>query len=374
MSAQLIRLLTIAALLGATCTLSALDEAQIDTLVKTFNPSQNVPLTNTFIDPATDIAKEVKSWAWISFAAFLPFLILPQVLLLYVIFKFRDRKDGRKPATFIHNNKLELAWTLIPCVVLFIIAIPMTALIYKTDLPPEEMHTTDSLTVQITGKQFDWKYRYPDYDVELGLEGTTQLPVVFERDRLTSLHFTSDDVNHAWNVPAFGIKKDCFHGRWTFAWFTPEDDGFYEGQCYELCGAGHGLMLVTAIVVGSDEFDHWISFMQNKLDASGVVEALRASDGVADDTTAAALAATVEEYLADGSSSKRQNALRYWAAYDYYRTVDFLMAQPDGAEEAKSLEAKAKDQRKKLDRVIAAKLAALNDDTAPALAMNAEEN
>lgn len=332
-------LLLFAATSSAFAADSLLKPAEVEQLVELLLPEQNPEVTNSFTSPASNIAIEAKDAAWLSFLVFLPFLVLPQVLLVYVVVKFRDRKDGRKPATFIHHNKLEIAWTAIPLVVVILISLPMARLVYFTDeMPTDARQQQDKLTVQLIGKSFEWIWNYPEQQLEVakfgfvnpyteslgavesGAETQLQAPVIFVSDQYTELLFKSLDVNHAWYVPALGVKKDCYQDRWNYAWMTPivfsdeqlaNGEHYLEGQCYELCGQGHGIMMFASIIVPDAEtFDHWVDFQRHQYDAFQVVKASVAERmGTAE---AGALDAALTAYLQAGSSVARLNALLYW--------------------------------------------------------------
>ena len=118
---------------------------KVDDLVAVFNPDlyavdanlQPVtPMVNMFTHPASDIAREVVDNTWFNVLVFLPFLILPEVMLLYVIWKFRARGDGRKSATFMGNHTLEIIWTAIPCLALVVVSVPVWHVLWKMELPP----------------------------------------------------------------------------------------------------------------------------------------------------------------------------------------------------------------------------------------------
>ncbi|MDA3959229.1 MAG: cytochrome c oxidase subunit II [Planctomycetota bacterium] len=354
------------------------DAERVDALVELFDPNTQIPIENTFQNPASELAEEVQSGAWFSFLLFLPFLILPQVLLLVVIFKFRDRKDGRKPATFIHNNKLEIFWTALPVVVVIIVAIPMTQLVYKMDLPAANADQ-DGLTVVVIGKQFQWKYEYPQYPgLKVGYADGRQQPVVLQKDRMVTLQFTSEDVNHAWSVPAFGVKKDCFPApRFNYAWFTPTRTGFFDGQCYELCGEDHGRMVLSAVVAEEADFKAWVNIQSNSLDARDVVELLRKTDDSQLGEDVAALSQAVTDYFADDRSAGRTLALQYWAGYSYNLDVGdqekILHTSRENERkasaevEATRIRALATEQRPVLDNLIKTTLSRLGAKPAPAV-------
>lgn len=276
-----------------------------------------------FTDPASDVARRVTEVTWFSSLVFLPFLVLPLLLLLYVIFKFRDNGDGRQPATFTGNHTLEIVWTLIPCVALVIVSLPTWYVLDWMEAPPVKQK--DRMAVRIIGKQFAWDYKYLGFykdpkaeekqTIAVGQFLGIQEPLVLAKGRTVEIHMTSDDVNHAWWIPAFGVKKDCIKGRDTYAWFTPDTTGVYKGQCAELCGDGHGIMIITSVVVEKPEFERFIALQRVKDDTLKVWSAVQPPPGTAIDEPA--LRAAVAGFLAKGRSAERQYGLRYWIASNY---------------------------------------------------------
>lgn len=283
-----------------------------------------IGMVNPFTHPATEIARRMVDATWFSALVFLPFLILPMVLLLVVIFRFRDQGDGRKPATWSHNMKLEVIWTVIPFLAVVAVSYPTwVALDYMDSPPPKEKK--DKLTITVIGKQFAWDYVYKGYykdpaaevkeEIRLGQAQGIQESLVLPKGRTTQLNITSDDVNHAWWIPAFGVKRDAFKGRFTYVWFTPEETGSFKGQCAELCGANHGIMLIFAAVVEPADFARYIELQRHRDDTVKVWSLLQPAPGSAID--AKALRAAVSAYLAKGAGPERQYALRFWIASNY---------------------------------------------------------
>lgn len=265
-------------------------------------------ISDSFTSPASDIARDVSQNAVFNLLVFLPFLILPQILLVYVIFRFRDRGDGRKPATFVGNHALEIVWTAIPVLALLVVSVPAWKLLWKMELPPPDQDK--ALVIEVRGKQYAWDYNYQREKVSVGQDASgNQEPLVLEKDRVAVLNITSNDVNHAWWVPSFGVKKDAIIGRYTNTWFTPDTLGVFKGQCAELCGQGHGVMWISAVVVTPERFQLWLDLQRRRVAALKVWNAL--SEG-ADD---AALAAAVRSYLVKDASPAARYALRFWAAY-----------------------------------------------------------
>ena len=301
---------------AATGAATPMSTAEIDRLVKQFNPDLlgGNPMESTFTAPGSDIAGDVNGYNWFTTVVFLPFLVLPQILLLLTMIKFHDRGDGRKPATFMHHTKLENAWTAIPILTLFIVGIPAYPLLYKMELPAkDDNHTNTVITVR--GKQFAWDYDYKREGVSVGPDIVgLQEPVVLLKDNSVSLAITSNDVNHAWWVPAFGVKKDAINGRYNHCWFTPKRVGLFKGQCAELCGKDHGVMVISAVVTERRDFDTWVSLQKNRNDTTKVFKALQPDAG---EFQEAAFAQALKDFLAKGRSPERVQALRYWIASDY---------------------------------------------------------
>jgi len=317
-------------------------------LARDVSPYQEKAIEHLFLgDPATDVAEDVKSATWFSFMIFLPFLVLPEILLLVVIFRFRDRRDGRKPATFIHNNRLEIIWTAIPIFALIVVAIPMLNLLDFTDRPHPGIAKEEAVEVEVTGKQFSWVYEYPAYRFKFNVAPDgRQLPVILREGRVARLWITSQDVNHAWWVPAFGVKRDAFADRFTHTWFTPTRSGWFEGNCAELCGYDHGMMVITARVLEPERFEEWAAYQTWGPDAREVVDALSA-----DEPVEPVLAA----YLDAGDDLRRRRALRFWAAYaeeldaGAIEWADPILEDGDHAEEARAARSRHAALRDRLD-------------------------
>ncbi len=345
---------------------ASLSATEVDALVERFNPNVNAldatrqpvhGMSNALGYPffpreaASDIAADVAWNNWFNLLVFFPFLILPQVLLVVVIFKFRDRKDGRKSATFVGNHKLEIIWTAIPCLALLIVAVPVWKVLDKMELPPEGIDTSDPMQatlVNVYGKKFAWDYKYKHEQIEIGQDLTgAQEPLVIVKNRPVVMAMTSNDVNHAWWIPAFGVKRDCIAGRSTNQWFTPKQEGFFKGQCAELCGTSHGLMIITAVVVRPDEFTLYTAFQRNRNDAAKVWNALQPPIGQELDETK--IKSTLDGYFANDRGDLRRLSLRYWVASNYAS----LERKPQGALAATEFKQQAETRRAHFESMLA---------------------
>jgi cytochrome c oxidase subunit II len=209
--------------------------------------AKDAPITNWLQQPATPLAGDVRGDFWLTFLLVSPFLLLPQILLVYSIWKFSEKR-GHKPATFHENLKLEVLWTVVPVITLICIAVPTYHTLRKMDVPPKS-----DLVVEVIGHQFFWEYRYPRYGI-----GFANEPLVVPAEKVVTINTTSVDVIHSFWVPAFGIKQDANPGRITHTWFKARP-GKYKGQCAELCGALHGEMFINVTVLPEDEWEAWLS-------------------------------------------------------------------------------------------------------------------
>ncbi len=190
------------------------------------------------------------------------------VLLIWVIVRYNS-KVNPVPAQFTHNVMIEVLWTVIPVVILIIIAIPSFKILYLNDsvVNPE-------MTLKITGRQWYWDYEYPDQDgiafssymiadKEITSDQTRLLsttnPVILPIDTNIVFQITGGDVLHSWTIPAFGVKMDAVPGRLNETWVRIDKPGTYYGQCSELCGKDHAYMPIEIHAVSKEEFEAWVT-------------------------------------------------------------------------------------------------------------------
>jgi cytochrome c oxidase subunit 2 len=189
-------------------------------------------------------------------------------LLVVVVVKF-NAKANPVPSKTTHNTLIEVAWTLIPVLILVGIAVPSFRLLFQQlDIPKAD------LTVKATGKQWYWSYSYPDngkFEFDsllaqdkqprlLGVDNEMVVPV----NKVIRVQTTGADVIHAFAVPAFGIKIDSIPGRLNETWFKATKVGMYYGQCSELCGKDHAFMPIAVRVVNDQEFAAWVETAKKK--------------------------------------------------------------------------------------------------------------
>ena len=202
------------------------------------------------------------------------------VLLLYAVVRFHASRNPM-PTTTTHNTVLEIAWTVIPILILVIIAIPSFRLLYYSDKAVDP-----AFTVKVTGNQWYWTYNYPDqgdFTVESRilpeadrLKQKPQVPrmlavdeeMVIPKGTTIRIIGTAADSMHGWTVPGFGIKKTVIPGRLNEGWINVRDEGFYFGQCSQICGNNHSFMPIAIRVVSQDEFNKWV---EQKKKSAGLV-------------------------------------------------------------------------------------------------------
>jgi cytochrome c oxidase subunit 2 len=199
-------------------------------------------------------------------------------LLVTVMVKFNARANP-VPSRTTHNTLIEVAWTLIPVLILVAIAIPSFRLLFQElDIPKAD------LTIKATGKQWYWSYEYPDngkfeFDSLLACDESRtkcQAPRLLSVDnelvvpvnKIVRVETTGADVIHSFTVPAFGIKIDAIPGRLNETWFQASKTGMYYGQCSELCGKDHAYMPIAVRVVSDQEFATWIEAAKKKYASS----------------------------------------------------------------------------------------------------------
>ncbi|WP_414933039.1 cytochrome c oxidase subunit II [Vibrio europaeus] len=191
--------------------------------------------------------------------------------MFYSMYHHRKSK-GAVAAHFHESTKVEVIWTVIPIIILVLMAIPAT----KTLVAMEDTSQSD-LTIKITGSQWKWHYSYFGEDVEFfSLLATSQKaidgieekgahyllevdnPLVLPINRKVRFLMTADDVIHSWWVPAFAVKKDTIPGFINEAWTRIDKPGVYRGQCAELCGRAHGFMPIVVHAMEEEKYDAWL--------------------------------------------------------------------------------------------------------------------
>jgi cytochrome c oxidase subunit 2 len=194
-------------------------------------------------------------------------------IAMFISMYFHRKSRGAKPANFHENVKVEIAWTVIPFIILIAMAIPAMNLLIDMEDASEP-----DVSILVTGSQWKWHYKYMDSEVEFFSKLATQAdqisgkipkgenyllevdrPLVIPTGQKVRFLITSDDVIHSWWVPDFGFKQDANPGFINDAWTNVNEPGVYRGQCAELCGKDHGFMPIVVVAKDPADYDKWIS-------------------------------------------------------------------------------------------------------------------
>ena len=234
-----------------------------------------------FQPPVTEVAEYLQ---WFHNVFLLPLTIAISLfvlaLLIYVMVSFNE-KANPTPSKTTHNTVIEVAWTIIPIILLVIIAMPSFRLLTKElEIPPAD------LTIKVTGIQWNWEYSYPQdkdqsgftfdsymkSDKELGKDDLRLLAVdneaVVPIGKVVKLIVTAKDVIHSFVVTSFGIRIDAVPGRLNETWFKADREGVYYGQCSKICGVDHAFMPIAVRVVSEEKYQAWLADSRKKF-ASG---------------------------------------------------------------------------------------------------------
>ena len=200
-------------------------------------------------------------------------------LVIYACIRFRATKNKIASQTS-HNTTIEIIWTLVPCLILIIMAVPSFKVLYSQDkVPPADV------TVKAIGYQWYWGYEYPDENIIFDSYMIEDKDLKANQPRLLSVDnevvvpvnknikvlITANDVLHAWALPSFGVKRDAVPGRINETWFKADRTGTFYGQCSELCGIKHAFMPITVRVVTDEEYKKWLLEAKEKF-AKEIIE------------------------------------------------------------------------------------------------------
>ncbi|MDX5384537.1 MAG: cytochrome c oxidase subunit II [Rhodobacterales bacterium] len=223
-----------------------------------------------FQPAATELARDLQWLDGMILVIITAITVFVCALLAIVILRY-NRKANPVPKTFTHNTPVEIAWTVVPVVILiFIGAFSLPVLFKQQEIP------VGDINIKVTGYQWYWGYEYTDHD--FGFESfmlsrdqleehgysedeyllATDTAVVVPVGKTVVMQVTAADVIHSWTIPAFGVKQDGVPGRLAQLWFAAEKEGVYFGQCSELCGKDHAYMPITVKVVSQEAYEAWL--------------------------------------------------------------------------------------------------------------------
>ena len=243
-----------------------------------------------FQAPVTEVARDIM---WLHDVLLVPIIIAISLfvlaLLAYAVFAF-DEKRNPTPSKTTHNSFLEVAWTVIPILVLVVIAIPSFRLLTKELVVP-----APDVTIKVTGSQWHWSYNYSkdntafhnadevgafgfdsimkeDQDLKpaegdihlLSVDNEAVVPI----NKVVHLQVTAVDVIHSFVVQSFGVRADAVPGRMNETWFKAEREGMYYGQCSKICGKDHAYMPIAFRVVSEEKYKAWLVDSQKKYAAA----------------------------------------------------------------------------------------------------------
>lgn len=232
--------------------------------------------------PVTSIAREIFDLHMLIYYICVGIFVVVFGFMFYSIYAHRKSR-GHKAATFHESTTVEIIWTIVPFVILVVMAIPSTATLLKM----EDTKTDADMVVKVTGYQWKWQYEYPDHDInyfsnlstpQAQIVNETQKeqhylldvdkPLVLPTGKKIRFLFTANDVIHAWWVPQLGVKKDAIPGYIRESWTRIDEPGVYRGQCAELCGKDHGFMPVVVNAVSDEEFKQWVAQQKRQKQAA----------------------------------------------------------------------------------------------------------
>ena len=291
-------------------------------------PTEGIGMpVNGGIDFQQQFSETGQQAKWINDAILIPMMfgvsLIVLGLLLWVMVRYR-RGANANPSKTTHNTFIEIVWTLVPVLILVVIAVPSLSLIAKQLEPAPE----DALTVKVTGYQWYWGYNYPDngdFEVisnmlseeeaeargepyQLAVDNRMVIPV----GKPVKLLVTAADVIHSFAIPAAWYKMDAVPGRINEKVLQIDREGVYYGQCSELCGARHGFMPITVEVLSEEKFNDWVrangGTVKGEEEAAETAEQeIADADGSASTETAEAETAaaneTTEEAPADAAAA-----------------------------------------------------------------------
>ncbi|SLN32150.1 Cytochrome c oxidase subunit 2 precursor [Aquimixticola soesokkakensis] len=223
-----------------------------------------------FQPAATELARDIHGLDHFLLVIITVIVLFVMALMAWVIVR-HNRKARPTPSTFTHNSPLEVAWTIVPILILVVIGAYSLPVLFKQQEIPE-----GDITIKVTGNQWYWSYEYSDEGIafdsfmlprdQLAENGytddlyllATDTSVVVPTGAVVVMQVTGADVIHSWTIPAFGVKQDAVPGRVAELWFEPEVEGVYFGQCSELCGKDHAYMPITVKVVSPEAYQQWL--------------------------------------------------------------------------------------------------------------------
>ena len=265
------------AMVGALA-LAAFSGGFVSSALAADSPGHALPGQMGLQEPVTAIAREINSFHDLLLWMCVIISLFVLALLAYVMVRFNE-KANPTPSRTTHSTSLEVAWTVIPVLILVVMAIPSFRLLTHQLVLPEA-----DLTIKVTGKQWYWSYDYPKDQGDFGFDsiiksdsdlkpGDIRLlsvdnEAVVPVNKNIRLQVVGADVIHSFVVPAFGIRIDAVPGRLNETWFKAEREGLYFGQCSKICGKDHAYMPIAVRVVSEQQYQAWAAEAKKKFAAA----------------------------------------------------------------------------------------------------------
>ena len=241
---------------------------------------------NTIFEPTTEFNREVLSIFHSLFFWSALVFVLVEAALIWVMWRYRRREGSPEPRHVHGNTTLEIAWTLIPAIILIVIAVPTVRAIFRT----QAKAVPGALQVQVIGHQWWWEFKYPQYGVTTANE--LYLPI----GRTVNFELHTADVIHSFWIPRLGGKRDLIANHTNYLWFTPDSvtSNAFNGSCNEYCGASHANMRFRVFTVTPAEFEQWTIHQKSPAVFGAAPAAGATTAPVAATTTQAASQATAQ--------------------------------------------------------------------------------
>lgn len=253
---------------------------------------QPTPWQMTLQTPVTAIADRMHSFHDMLLWIITAIVVLVLGLILWVVYRFSEKRNPN-PSKTTHNSLLEVAWTLIPVLILVVIAVPSFRLLKdQLTLPKAD------IVIKATAHQWYWSYEYPkdqggfSFDSNMAQNKEPRLlavdnEVVLPVDTTVRVQVTASDVIHAFAMPSFGLKIDAIPGRLNETWFHADKEGIFYGQCSLICGQNHAYMPIAIRIVSKEAYKDWLEQAKKKFAATGADRKYAANDNGQQATAAA---------------------------------------------------------------------------------------
>ena len=215
----------------------------------------NVTMDTSMFSPATGQTELIVEVTWLVMGICVAIFVIVEGLLLFAVLRYRRRgSDEGDPAQCYGSGPIELAWTVVPIIIVLVLTLVTARAIFDID---RKQPPPNSMPVTVVGHQWWWEFRYPGLDIVTANE--LVLPVSdAARPRPIALTLTSADVVHSFWVPRLAGKMDVFPGRDNLMWFDPTEPGTFYGQCAEYCGNQHANMLIRVVVKEQSDWEQWV--------------------------------------------------------------------------------------------------------------------